>query len=511
MTDAALLPVGPAPTVRLFQGKRACVIGAGLGGLALAIRLQAAGIETVVVEARAEAGGRAGAMQREGFTFDLGPTAFTDPAALAGLWELSGHDLAHDLDLLPVSPLCRFNWPDGAHFDLTSDDAALTREIARLAPSDLAGYDDFARHAAAALADCQAKRETPRGNMWMQLISSTALLARHQGWRSLHGLVSSFVKHERLRQVLSFGALRRGANPCATGALVAADHAREQQYGLWAPKGGIGQLAAAMAAQFERLGGTLRLHDPVVHLHTIGNRVSEVEAQSGWRERFDAVTSNADLVHTYRDLLSELPRGAEMARSLARMRFAPGLFVVHFALEGSWPGIPHTMALMASRFEGLLDDVFEHGVLPQDSLIMLSHPSVTDPSLAPEGKSVFSAAVPVAHLGKLPIDWEQVGPLLEKRVLDEIGRRLVPDIHDRIVTKFHVTPRDAALDFNAHVGSAWGLEPTRLQDWAMRPTGRDAKLANFYLVGAGTQPGAGLPAVLAGARSTATLMLEDLR
>lgn len=511
MMDAALLPTDPASQaaapVRLFQAKRACVIGAGLGGLALAIRLQAAGIETVVVEARPQSGGRAGAVEREGFTFDLGPTAFTDPAALAELWELSGHDLAHDIDLLPVSPLCRFNWPDSAHFDLTDDDTALTREIARLSPSDLAGYDDFAHHAAAALADSQPLR----GTVWMQLISSATQIARHQGWRSLHGLVSSFVKHERLRQVLSFGALRRGANPCTASALVAADHAREQQHGLWTPKGGVGQLTAAMTTQFERLGGTIRLHDPVVHLHTIGNRVSEVETQSGWRERFDTVTSNADVVHTYRDLLSELPRGAEMARSLARRRFAPGLFVVHFALEGSWPGIPHRMALMASRFEGLLDDIFEHGVLPQDNLIMLSHPSVTDPSLAPEGKSVFAAAVPVAHLGKLPIDWEQVGPLLEKRVLDEIGRRLVPDIHDRIVTRFHVTPRDAALDFNAHVGSAWGLEPTRLQDWAMRPAGRDAKLANFYLVGAGIQPGASLPSVLAGAKSTATLMLEDLQ
>jgi phytoene desaturase len=184
---------------------------------------------------------------------------------------------------------------------------------------------------------------------------------------------------------------------------------------------------------------------------------------------------------------------------------------VHFALEGSWPGIPHTMTLMPTRYETLLNDIFEYGVLPQDAIIMLSHPTVADPSLAPEGKSLFSAAVPVANQGKLPIDWDQVGPLLEARVLNEIGRRLVPDIHDRIITKFHVTPRDSALDFNAHLGSGWGLEATRLQDWFVRPANRDPKLANFYLVGAGTHPGAGLPAVLAGAKATAQLVLEDLR
>lgn len=511
MTDTALQSPAPASPMRMFQGKRACVIGAGLGGLALAIRLQAAGIETVLIEARDHPGGRAGASQHGGFTFDAGPTTITDPAAFAELWELTGHTMADDLELLAVTPFCRFNWPDGVHFDLSGDEPALTREIARLSASDLAGYDDLTQHAAAALQDRRARLSGPRTQDLAALVNALPVLVRHQAWRSLHAVIASFVKHDKLRQVLSFGALRRGANPLSTSAIALADHAAEQQTGIWAAKGGTGQLIAALVTRFEQLGGTMRLHDPVLHIHTLGNRVTEVETQSGWTERFDAVASNADVVHTYRDLLNGLPRGPEMARSLSTQSFSPGLFVVHFALEGSWPGIPHTMALMAARHDSLLNDIFEHGVLPRDFVVMLSHPTVTDPSLAPEGKSVFSAAVPVANLGKLPIDWEQVGPLLEKRVLDEIGRRLVPDIHDRIITKFHVTPRDFALDFSAHLGSAWGLEPTRLQDCFRRPPNRDAKLANFYLVGTSTHPGTGIPAVLAGAKATAQLIAEDLR
>lgn len=505
----------PAPAPLMFQGKRACVIGAGLGGLALAIRLQSAGIATTIVEARDRPGGRAGLVRRDGFAFDTGPATITDPAAFAQLWELTGQDMAADVELLPVTPFCRFNWPDGVTFDLGNDEAALTREIARLSPSDLAGYDDYARQAAATLEDQRTRLADPhtgqRSRELAALARALPVLARHQGWRSLHGLVSSHLKHDKLRAALSFEALRSGGNPIAISAMAAAGHALDQQGGVWAAKGGTSHLVDALASLFTRLGGTLRLHDPVLHIHTLGNRVSEVETQSGWKERFDAIASNADVVHAYRDLLSEIARGPEMARALGRQRFSPGLFVVHFALEGSWPGIPHQMALMPARYETLLDDIFEHGVLPQDFVVMLSHPSVTDPSLAPEGKSVFSAAVPVANQGKLPIDWEQVGPLLEKRILDEVGRRLVPDIHDRIILKFHVSPRDFALDFNSHLGSAWGLEPTRLQDWWLRPANRDARLANFYLVGAATRPGAGIPNVLASARATASLMLEDLR
>jgi phytoene desaturase len=280
--------------------------------------------------------------------------------------------------------------------------------------------------------------------------------------------------------------------------------------GVWCAKGGTNRLIAGMVAQFERLGGTLRLHDPVRHVHTLGDRATEVEAMSGWRERFDAVASNADLMHTYRDLLVGTPRGPQMAGKLARKRFSPSLFIVHFGLEGSWPGIPHHTVLFGPRYKGLLEDIYDHGVLPQDFSIYLHHPTVTDPSLAPPGKSTFYALIPVANQGKLPIDWDQIGPMMEKRVLDEVGRRLIPDIHDRIVTKFHYAPRDFALDLNAWQGSAFSLEPILTQSAWLRPHNRDDKLRNFYLVGAGTHPGAGIPGVVGSAKATAQLMLEDL-
>ena len=163
------------------------------------------------------------------------------------------------------------------------------------------------------------------------------------------------------------------------------------------------------------------------------------------------------------------------------------------------------------RYEGLLADIYDYGVLPADFSIYLHHPTVTDPSMAPAGKSTFHAVVPVAHLGKLPIDWEQAGGMLEKRVLDEIGRRLIPDIHDRIVTRFHYTPRDCAGDLSAHLGSAFSLEPILTQSASLRAHNRDDVIGNFYLVGAGTHPGAGIPGVVTSAKMTAGLMLEDMR
>ena len=165
--------------------------------------------------------------------------------------------------------------------------------------------------------------------------------------------------------------------------------------------------------------------------------------------------------------------------------------------------------LFAARFKELLGDVFAAGVLPQDGVILLHHPSVTDPSLAPAGTSLFRAVMPVAHLGKLPVDWDALGPLVAKRILDEVGRRLIPDIHDRIVAQAVTTPRDLALDLGAHFGGGWSLEATPLQAALLRPPHRDPVLANFYLVGAATHPGAGVAAVLAGAKAAVKLINRE--
>ena len=491
--------------------KRACIIGAGFGGLALAIRLQSAGIATTLIEARDRPGGRAYVWEREGFIFDAGPTVITDPACLRELWALSDHDMADDIELMPVSPFYRLNWPDGTNFDYSNDIDALHRELARISPEDVAGYDEFLRYSAGVYQEGYVKLGSVPFLDFTSMIKAAPALAKFQAWRSVYSMVSSFVKSEKLREAFSFHTLLVGGNPMTTSAIYTLIHKLEMEGGVWWAKGGTNQLIAAMVKHFERLGGTMRLHDPVLHIHTLGNRVTEVETASGWQERFDAVASNADIMHSYRDLLSDNPRGSAMAKSLKAKRFSPSLFIVHFGLEGSWPGIPHHMVLFGPRYKGLLEDIYEHGVLPRDFSIYLHHPTVTDPSVAPAGKSTFYALVPVANLGKLPIDWDQVGPLLEKRILDEVGRRLIPDIHDRIITKFHYAPRDFALDLNAHLGSAFSLEPILTQSAFFRGHNRDDKIGNFYLVGAGTHPGAGIPGVVGSAKATAKLMVEDLK
>ena len=490
--------------------KTAAVIGAGFGGLALAIRLQSADVRTTLVEARDKPGGRAYVWERDGFTFDAGPTVITDPACLTQLWALSGHDMAEDVTLVPVSPFYRLNWPDGTNFDYSNDDPALMREIAKLRPEDIAGYRRFLDYAGGVYHEGYEKLGHVAFLDFASMIRAAPALAKYQAWRSVYSIVSSFVKSEKLREALSFHTLLVGGNPMATSAIYALIHKLEKDGGVWFAKGGTGALVRAMVRQFERLGGTMRLADPVAEIETLGDRATGLRTASGWRGDFDAVATNADIMHSYRDLLGTTHRGRRVAASLARKKFSPSLFLVHFGLRGRFPDIAHHMILFGPRYRGLLSDIYDHGVLAQDFSLYLHHPTATDPAMAPDGCSTFYVLAPVPHLGKLPIDWSEVGPIYANRILDHIEARLIPGLRERLVTSFHYTPADFGHDLNAHLGSAFSLEPVLTQSAWFRTHNRDDVIPNLYFVGAGTHPGAGIPGVVGSARATAALMLEDL-
>ena len=493
------------------EASTAAVIGAGFGGLALAIRLQSAGIATTIIEGREKPGGRAYAWERDGFTFDAGPTVITDPDCLKELWALSGHDMAEDVTLLPVMPFYRLNWPDGTSFDYSNDEPALRAEIAKLNPGDVAGYAKFLDYAAGVYREGYQKLGAVAFLDFASMIKAAPSLAKYQAWRSVYSVVSSYVQDEHLRQALSFHTLLVGGNPMTTSSIYALIHKLEKAGGVWFAKGGTHALVQGMVKHFERLGGTIRLGDPVVEIETVGNHARGIRSASGWYGQFDAVASNADVMHSYRDLLGCSARGRKVARRLERKAFSPSLFVVHFGVKGSWPGIPHHMILFGPRYEGLLTDIYRNGVLPADFSLYLHHPTVTDPSLAPEGCSSFYALAPVPHLGKAPLDWDTLQESYADRILDEIERRLMPGLRERLVTRFHYTPVDFARDLNAHLGSAFSLEPLLTQSAWFRTHNRDDQIGNIYFVGAGTHPGAGIPGVVGSAKATAALMLKDMK
>jgi phytoene desaturase len=488
---------------------RAAVIGSGFGGLALAVRLQSAGFDTTVFEARDKPGGRAYVWHEDGFTFDAGPTVITDPDCLEQLFALSGRRLADYVDLVSVDPFYRLCWEDGHTFDHVNDQAKLDAQIAAKNPGDVEGYKRFLAYSEALFQEGYVKLGHVPFLDFKSMIAAAPALMKLQAWRSVYAKVSTFVQDEHLRQALSFHTLLVGGSPFATSSIYALIHALERRGGVWFPKGGTHRLITALATLFQELGGTLRLSTPVRRITTGAGRVSGVELGDGSIEAFDTVASNADIVHTYEKLLGAEPRGRNEAKRLKKARFSPSLFVVHFGLKAEHPQMRHHTICFGARYRELIGEIYGKNNLANDFSLYVHAPCASDPDMAPPGCSSFYALSPVPHLGTADIDWAVEGPKYRDRILAYLEERYIPNLTRDLVVSRIFTPADFQGELNAWQGSAFSLEPILTQSAWFRTHNRDDVIPNLYFVGAGTHPGAGIPGVVGSARATAGLMIGD--
>jgi phytoene desaturase len=487
----------------------AAVIGSGFGGLALAIRLQSAGIQTTVFEARDQPGGRAYVFRDAGFTFDAGPTIITDPGSIEELFALSGRALSDYVELMPISPFYRLCWEDGFCFDYVNDQAELDRQIGAKSPPDVAGYRRFLAYSEALLEEGYVKLGAAPFLDVSSMLAAAPALVRLEAWRSVYAKVASFIEDDQLRQAFSFHSLLVGGNPFATSSVYALIHALERRWGVWFAKGGTGALVQAMVRLLQDLGASVRLETPVAAIETAGDRATGVRLADGEVLAFDTVASNADVVHTYKTLLAGHRRGRKEGAALSAKRHSMSLFVIYFGLKTRHPDLAHHTVLFGPRYRELIAEIFGGPELPADFSLYLHAPTRSDASLAPEGCEAFYVLAPVPHLGSADLDWSVVGPAYRDRILAYLEARYIPNLAADLVTSRIFTPADFRDELNAHLGSAFSLEPILTQSAYFRAHNRDDVISNLYIVGAGTHPGAGVPGVIGSAKATASLMLED--
>ncbi len=487
----------------------AAVIGSGFGGLSLAIRLQSSGINTTVLEKRDKPGGRAYVYEDKGFSFDGGPTVITDPSSLESLFKLSGRKMEDYVELMPIDPMYRLCWEDGDVFDYTNDNEKLEAQIRARSPEDLEGYRRFLEYSSNTFEKGYLELgHVPFLNFGSMLKVAPDLI-RLGAYRSVYSMVSKFIKDEHLRQAFSFHPLLVGGNPFKTSAIYSLIHALEREWGVWFARGGTAALVRGLVRLFEDLGGTIRLNAEVSSIQEANGRITGLTTQDGWSGSFDAVASNADVMHTYRKLLGHTARGQRKSRTLNRQKWSMSLFVIYFGLKRVHPDLKHHMVIFGPRYKELIHDIFNAPDLADDFSLYLHAPTLSDPSLAPEGCSAYYVLSPVPHLGTADLNWDEVGPKYTDRILGYLEQHYLPGLKDDLVTLRTLTPFGFRDDLNAHHGSAFSVEPVLTQSAWFRPHNRDPKLDNLYLVGAGTHPGAGIPGVVGSARATASLMLDD--
>jgi phytoene desaturase len=491
--------------LRVNSRPHAIVIGSGFGGLAAAIRLGARGYRVTVLEQLDGPGGRAYVFRQDGFIFDAGPTIITAPALLEDLWQLCNRRLADDVQLRPLQPFYRIRYHDGETLDCSGDDRAMEQQINRLAPGDLAGYRRFLRASEAIYQVAFEQLAHTAFDSWKDMLRLVPDLWRLRSYRSIHGLVASFVKNPRLRFALSFHPLFVGGNPFTTTSIYGLIAFLERRWGVHCAIGGTGTIVNGMVNLIEGQGNQVRYGARVAAITTVGRRASGVALSGGECLPADIVVSNADSASTYRDLVPKSLRRRWTDAKIARAKYSMSLFVWYFGTSRQYPQVLHHTILAGPRYRGLLVDIFERKILADDFSLYLHRPSASDPSLAPSGCDTFYVLSPVPHL-QGTTDWRVAGETYRRAIARHLAETLLPDLERHVISSRIMTPLDFRDRLSSYRGAAFGLAPSLTQSAWFRPHNRSEDIEGLYLVGAGTHPGAGVPGVLSSARVLDTVV-----
>ncbi|HEY7859492.1 MAG TPA: phytoene desaturase family protein [Candidatus Nanopelagicales bacterium] len=476
---------------------RVVVVGAGLGGLACAIRLAATGRQVTVLEREDRPGGRAGQITDGGFTFDTGPTVLTMPALIDATLATVGERLIDWLDLVRLDPAYRAHFPDGSTLDVRADSIDTAAEISRVCgPREADGYLRFADHVTSLYETewssfIDRNLDSPTDLLGPDLVR----LLASGGFGGLEQKVAHYFRDPRTRRIFSFQSLYAGLAPHRARALYAVISYMDTVAGVYFPKGGMHAVPTALAAVAVKHGVQIHYGRMVSRVEVVAGRARAVHLEDGGRVEADVIVLNPDLPVAYRDLLDRPLR--------RRLRFSPSCVVIHLGSTQRYERIAHHNIHFGRAWRGTFEDIIDRGRTMSDPSLLVTNPSRTDPDLAPAGDQTYYVLAPAPNLSTRPlsrgIDWAREGPAYADELLRVLEDRGYRGLRDSVAVRHVVTPQDWA-DAGMAAGTPFAAAHTFGQTGPFRPGNLAPGLDNVVFVGSGTQPGVGVPMVLVSAR-----------
>ncbi|MEM6659815.1 MAG: phytoene desaturase [Pseudomonadota bacterium] len=492
----------------------AVIVGAGLGGLAAAMRLGAKGYRVTVLDRLDAPGGRGSAIWRDGHRFDLGPTIVTVPEVFRDLWADCERNFDEDVELVALDPFYEIRWPDGSTFAARQDPEAMEAEVAKLSPGDVPGLRKFLKDSEARyLFGFEDLGRRPMNRLG-DLIRVLPTFARMRADRSVYAHAAKRFTDPRLRMAFSFHPLFIGGDPTRVTSMYILVSHLEKAYGVHYAVGGVAAIARAMRDVIADQGGLVRQNSEVDEILLSAGAAKGVRLTTGEVISADIVVSNADPGHTYSKLLRNMRRKRWTNARLTQTRWSMGLFVWYFGTKATrdlWPDVGHHTILNGPRYRGLIHDIFQTGDLAEDMSLYIHRPSITDPTVAPDGDDTFYALSPVPHLGhENSVDWATHAETYRQRVQAVLEDQLLPGLGQHLSASEVFTPDTFRDRYLSPLGCGFSIEPRILQSAWFRPHNVSEEAKGLYLVGAGTHPGAGLPGVISSAEVLAKLVPDPV-
>ncbi|MDC0865800.1 phytoene desaturase family protein [Candidatus Pelagibacter sp.] len=476
------------------------IIGSGFGGIAAALRLKAKGHKVTLIEKHPDLGGRARVFKKNGFIFDGGPTVITAPYLINELFELFKKNPKDYIKLSPLKVWYQFVFEDKSKFNYSGNENEMKAQIEELNKEDVKGYEKLVSFTKkifdkgfTELADIPFDKPF----VMMQQLPS---LLKLKSYKSVYSLVSSYIKNEKLRRILSMHPLLVGGNPFTTTSIYGLILYLEKKWGIHYSMGGTGNIIKGFEKLMNEVGIKVIKGNEVTKILSKNNKITSIQLDNHDYIDADNVICNADPPAVYEKLLDEKNNNSFLFKwKKKRMEYSMGLFVYYFGTKKIYDNVEHHTIKFGSKYKEHLDDIFDKKKLNNDISYYLHRPSATDKSMAPEGNDCFYVLVPVPN-NQSGIDWSIEGDKMKKLIIDKMENDLMPNLRNNIVEDFYLTPDYFEKDLNTKFGSGFSIQPKFTQSAYFRFHNKSEIYDGLYFVGAGTHPGAGVPGVLSSAK-----------
>ena len=483
--------------------KKVIVIGAGLGGLAAAIRLANDGFGVTVLEKNETVGGKVNSVEAGEYKFDTGASLITMRHVFEDLFESCGKRIEDYLTLLPLDPICCYFWSDGSRFDASSDLQKTENEIAKLEPKDV---ENFRRY----LADSRRKYRIAEKTFLARSLNDLPKLLRPKYLKDLLHISSlktldahnkSYFQSEKLQQLFNRFATYNGSSPYQTPATFALVPFVEFGLGAWYARGGIYQIPGALKRLATELGVEIKTNSQVEKIVVEKKRAVGVRLENGEIYKSDWVVANSDAVETYRNLL-----GAEFFnKNLDKREPSSSGFVLLLGVKKKFPQLAHHNIFFSNDYRAEFDALFKDLRPAKNPTIYVCATSRTDETQSPKDCENLFVLVNAPYTSDRT-DWKTEAKSYRDLIIKKLENFGLENLNESVEFEQIITPEDFETKYRTNRGSIYGVSSNGIFSAFLRVPNKSKRIENLYFVGGATHPGGGMPLVLLSGKMAAEMI-----
>ncbi len=491
------------------SSKRVIIVGAGPGGLAAGMLLASKGYSVDIYEKEKKVGGRNSFFKLGSYIFDIGPTFFMMKDVLENIFEKSGKKFEDFVESIKLDPMYRLKFADGRVLFPSPDKGKMEQTLEKFSNGSFNGYLKYLEKEKKKYDKLIPCLSIPYGKVSdffsKQLITALPYLDAHT---SLYGVLARYFNDPETRIAFTFQAKYIGMSPWTAPGTFSIISYIEHGGGIYHITGGLNKLSQAMAEAFEQSGGRIHFSAPVKKIIVENGKTTGIELGNGNTEKSDYVIINADFAHAMTNIVDSKNRKKWTDENLACKDYSCSTFMLYLGVKKEFNDIAHHSIIFAKDYKKNVDEITKDMILSEDFSFYVQNASVTDKTLAPDGKSTIYVLVPVPN-NKSCIDWDTEKQNFRNRILDALETRGgYEGLKGNIEEEKIVTPKDWSDNHSVYLGATFNLAHNVGQMLYFRPHNEFEEFKNCYLVGGGTHPGSGLPTIYESGRISAELIMK---